>query len=245
MDSESRCRRRCDADVLRRLAPQLSTIVRVWAVFFLTAFGLLSCVTIDKSDKRLVADWNARVSGSGRTSDCPWSGFTPDVNGKREFVYEGLAVKDYEYRRYVLFIRRSVSWGGFGADAAAIGLSTAGSLVSSASKVLSGASAAVTGSQASFNKNILFDQSITTFISQMDALRTTKLAEITAKLESDKIGEYSLAEAYRDLEEYGRVGTLDAALSEVGKKAGNQQKQATTQINKIKRLKGLDTGLGD
>ena len=75
----------------------------------------------------------------------------PDPNGKREFVFEGVAVKDYEYKRYTELIRRGVSYGGFGTQAASIGLNAAGALTTGgATQILSGAAGAITGTSAAF-----------------------------------------------------------------------------------------------
>jgi len=165
----------------------------------------------------------------------PWANFAPDANGKREFVFEGIAVKDYEYKRYTELIRRGVSYGGFGAQAASIGLNAAGALTTSGTtKILSGAAGAITGTSAAFNKNVLFDQSITTFIAKMDALRAIKLEAIKENLEPKNIATYSLAEAYRDVEDYGHQGTLDAAFADVAKQSGVQEAKAKKQVTAIK-----------
>src|SRR4030095_546178 len=161
----------------------------VWLVCGCLALAILgSCVSVDKTPRSLADDWN-------RLGKPPWTNprFTSDANGKREFAFEGIAVKDYEYKRYTELIRRGVSYGGFGAHAASIGLNTAGALTTSGTtKILSGAAGAITGTSAAFNKNVLFDQSITTFIAKMDALRTIKLEGIKKNLEPENIGTYSL-----------------------------------------------------
>lgn len=205
------------------------------------ATGLSGCVSVDKTPAQLTADWNGRSNGQ-RTSDCPWLGFADTAAGKNEFVYEGIAIKDYEYKRYTELIRRGTSWGGFGAQTASIGLNTAGTLTTSGTtKVLSGIAGAITGTSAAFSKNVLFDQSITTFISKMDALRLTKLAEIKTNLSKENVNDYSLAEAYRDIEDYGRLGTLDAAFADVGKKAGQEQEQAKNTIQALAPGAGAST----
>ena len=163
----------------------------------------------------------------------PWANFASDANGKREFVFEGIAVKDYEYKRYTELIRRGVSYGGFGAQAASIGLNAAGALTTSGTtKILSGVAGAITGTSAAFNKNVLFDQSITTFIAKMDALRAIKLEAIKENLEQKNIATYSLAEAYRDVEDYGHQGTLDAAFADVAKQSGVQQAEAKGEVKR-------------
>lgn len=187
-------------------------------------------MTLDKTPKSLADDWNS-------LGNPPWNNprFTSDASGKREFVFEGIAVKDYEYKRYTELIRRGVSYGGFGAQAASIGLNTAGALTTSGTtKILSGAAGAITGTSAAFNKNVLFDQSITTFIAKMDALRAIKLEAIKKNLEPGNVATYSLAEAYRDIEDYGHQGTLDAAFADVAKQSGVQQAEAKKQVRAIK-----------
>ncbi len=150
-----------------------------------------------------------------------------------DFVYEGIAVKDYEYKKYVDLIRRGTSWGGFGAQTASIGLNAAGTLTTSGTtKVLSGIAGAVTGTSAAFGKNILFDQSISTFVGRMDALRTTKLEYIKGRL-ADK--GYGCAEAYRDIQDYGHQGSLDAAFADVGKQAGVEQAVAKGEVTKTEK----------
>lgn len=189
---------------------------------------LSSCVSVDNTQRRLADHWN-------NVAYPPWANFPPSANGKREFVFEGIAVKDYEYKRYVELIRRGVSYGGFGAQAASIGLNAAGALTTSGTtKILSGVAGAITGTSAAFNKNVLFDQSITTFIAKMDALRAIKLEEIKKNLESENIGTYSLAQAYRDVEDYGHQGTLDAAFADVAKQSGVQQAEAKKQVKRTK-----------
>ena len=182
--------------------------------------ALSSCVSVDKTPRKLADHWNT-------LSNPPWAGLPPDAASKREFVFEGIAVKDYEYKRYTELVRRGVSYGGFGAQAASIGLNAAGELTSSGTtKILSGIAGGITGTSAAFNKNVLFDQSITTFIAKMDALRATKLADIRTKLSKDNILDYSFAEAYRDIQDYGRQGTLDAAFADVAAQAGVQKEEA-------------------
>jgi hypothetical protein len=187
----------------------------------LVIMGLSGCVSSDQSGKALVNSWNARF---GRTNtqgegSVPWQG--PNV---REFVYEGIAVKDYEYKKYVDLIRRGTSWGGFGAQTASIGLNAAGTLTSGGTtKTLSAIAGAITGTSAAFSKNILFDQSITVFAGRMDALRKAKLDYIRERLAE---GGYGYAEAYRDIQDYGYQGSLDAALANVSKSTPEETKKS-------------------
>lgn len=149
---------------------------------------------------------------------------------KSDFIYAGIAAKDYEYENYKRLIRRGVSFGGLGTEATTIGLNTAATLVTGGTtKLLSGIAGGVTGVSASFNKNVLFDQSITTFIGKMDALRATKLKEIQDKLNNPQ-HIYSYMEAFRDVQDYGYQGTLDAAVASVGAQSGVEKAAAEGKI---------------
>lgn len=184
--------------------------MKLLSILFVTvhSIALTGCVNVDTSGAAVAAQWNARFNGT-----MPWSG-TPMMTVP-DFVYEGVAVKDYEYKRYVDLLRRGTSWSGFGAQTASIGLNTAGALTTSGTtKILSGIAGAVTGTSAAFSKNVLFDQSITTFIGRMDKLRAEKLTDIRNKLNNTSY-RYGYTEAYRDIEDYGHKGSLDAALTDV------------------------------
>jgi hypothetical protein len=148
------------------------------------------------------------------------------------------AVKDYEYGNYVTSLRRATSWGEFGSDSVKIILDslvavTGGTATKAA---LGAASAGVTGATTSIKKNVLFDQSITTFITKMDTLRLKKWNEILCKMgrgaddTCKHIPSYSLAEAFDDLQEYGRCGTLDTALRDVDAKT-SAEKAAVQKVN--------------
>jgi hypothetical protein len=187
-------------------APRIAVVVLV--------SGIFGCVSYDHSGTAVIAQWNTRfgVKTSNGSASSPWNGETTSLP---DFVYEGIAVKDYEYKKYVDLIRRGTSWGGFGAQAASIGLNAAVPLTGTGTgKTLSAIAGTITGTSAAFSKNILFDQSITIFVGRMDQLRKTKLDQIEAKL---KTGKYTFAEAYRDIQDYGYQGSLDAAFADVAR----------------------------
>src|SRR5262249_31188432 len=118
---------------------------------------------------------------------------------------------------------------------AALGLNAAGTLVAAdTTKILSAAAGALNGTSAAFSKNVLFDQSITTFVARMDALRADKLAYIQVRLK-DSNHPYSFAEAYRDSQDYGRLGSLDAALRDVAKQSGVAEGVAKGDLLRIPR----------
>ena len=211
------------AKTLRKSLPCKNRTSSSWLALCAAGVLLMSlsgCVTRDRSGKAVIDRWNSRFNANTGTVQ----GITPwDAGGSlRDFVYEGIAVKDYEYKRYVELIRRGTSWGGFGAQAASIGLNAAVPLTGTGTgKTLSAIAGAITGTSAAFSKNVLFDQSVTVFVGRMDALRKAKLQEIEASLHGPT---YTQAQAYRDIQDYGYQGTLDAALANV---ATNTPEQTT------------------
>jgi hypothetical protein len=188
----------------------------------------------DPAGKRMYQEWLGASAGtiSQRSELLPAGAVTPD------FIFRMKGVKDYEYGNYVTNLRRATSWGEFGSDSVKIILDslvavTGGTATKSAFGI---ASAGVTGATASIKKNVLFDQSITTFITKMDTLRLKKWNEILCKMGRGPDGtckpvpSYSTAEAFDDLQEYGRLGTLDAALRDVDAKT-SAEKAAVQKVN--------------
>lgn len=159
------------------------------------------------------------------------------------FVFHLKAVKDYEYGNYVRTLRRATTWGEFASDSVKIILDSLVAVTGSAGTkaALGAASLGVTGATTSIKKNVLFEQSITTFITKMETLRLNKWNEILCKLGRCKdipaTPSYTVAEAFADLEEYGQCGTLDAALRDVDAKASDDKKTAEVQNDNINQGK--------
>ena len=187
----------------------------------------------DTGGKRIHDQWLAAVQ-AGTISQVP-----DDLNAAATpaVVFRMKAVKDYEYGNYVRVLRRATSWGEFASDSVKIILDslvavTGGEATKSA---LGAASAGVTGATTSIKKNVLFDQSITTFITKMDALRLAKWNDILCKLGrcpgTPSLASYTVAEAFTDLEEYGRCGSLDAALRGIDAKANAEKQEEETKAS--------------
>ena len=52
---------------------------------------------------------------------------------------------------------------------------------------------------------------------------------------------YTVAEAFNDMEEYGRLGTFDAALRDIDSKASAAHQEAQEVNDKINRVEGVNT----
>jgi hypothetical protein len=185
---------------------------------FIITFLIGSCAGPmgDTAGKNAWITWNKACKTASNEAN-PETWWTQAYPRKSEFIYLGIAAKDYEYANYTRTLRRGTTWSEFGSETAVLGLSGAGTvLTGGVTNVLHAASGTVTGVNSSFNKNILFDQSITTFIARMDSLREAKLDQIETKLKT-KEHSYSYAEAMRDIEDYGHKGLLDSALGDIAK----------------------------
>jgi len=182
----------------------------------------------DTGGKHIHNEWIADLRGPGIPARVP-----EDMGALATpaFVFRMKAVKDYEFGNYVRTLRRATSWGEFASDSVKIILDSLVAVTGSegTKAALGAASAGVTGATSSIKKNVLFDQSITTFITKMDTLRLTKWNEILCKIgrcpNVPSVASYTVAEAFTDLEEYGRCGTLEAALRAVDAKTGEEKKE--------------------
>lgn len=197
----------------------------------------------DPAGKHLHEQWVAQCDHVGMPFDNISS-----VTQRNDFIFRLKAVKDYEYDNYVKNLRRATSWGEFASDSVKIILDSLVAVTggTETKAALGAASAGLTGAATSVKKNVLFDQSITTFITKMDTLRLTKWNEILCKMgrgvssECRAVAGYTAAEAFADLQEYGRCGTLDAALRGVDAQTSKEKKQAEEANAKIKGIPTID-----
>jgi hypothetical protein len=181
----------------------------------------------DKVGTNFRASWIA----SRAQYDKPYGGYPESRAGRNEFIDDFVSVKNIEFHNYVAAIRRGTSYGQLGADSSRLVLdglaaTTGGAEVKSA---LAAASAGITGFSSSFQKDVLFDQALPTFIEKMEELRSNKLADITNKKELS-IEKYTLSEAYSDVEDYGADGTFDAALRDISAKTGQAASAARSAL---------------
>lgn len=213
--------------VSARKHPAISLLMAGGCIALTSCAGAMN----DTGGKRIHDQWLASVQ-AGTISKVP-----DDLNAAATaaVVFRMKAVKDYEYGNYVRNLRRATSWGEFASDSVKIILD---SLVAVTGGVgtkaaLGAASVGVTGATTSIKKNVLFDQSITTFITKMDALRLAKWNDVLCKLGrcpgTSSLASYTVAEAFTDLEEYGRCGSLDAALRGIDAKANAEKKEEETK----------------
>lgn len=106
-----------------------------------------------------------------------------DATSCNTLLYAGIALIDFNYRRYVDAATQGRATFETASDITSIGLSTASTLMdpTGTKTILSGLSTAVQGSKASVEKNFYQDITTFVFISRMDAERAKVLKEITGQ----------------------------------------------------------------
>jgi hypothetical protein len=196
----------------------------------------------DRIGKTMYTKWTAEYTDSAT----PYENIGGDLDA---FVFKMKAIKDYEYGNYVTNLRRGTSWGEFGSDSVKIILDSLIAVTGSegTKAALGAASAGLTGATTSIKKNVLFDQSITTFITKMDTLRLNKWSEILCRMGRGPAScgqgrPYTGAEAFGDLQEYGRCGTLDAALRAIDAKTSAEKDNAEKMNKAINNIPKLGDG---
>jgi len=138
---------------------------------------------------------------------------------RNKVIQARIAEIDILYYRYESRISNDVRSGNFGFSLAGILIGGIGSFASGGtSKELSAVSAALVGGKSSFDKDVLLDQSLGAFASQMRANRAAVKAKIVSRYSSDT-DKYTLQMALGDLAEYQQAGTLAAALAGITQSA--------------------------
>lgn len=146
-------------------------------------------------------------------------------------VQARLAEIDVLYFDYEARIFSELRQGNFAASFAQIAIGGAGSLASTeVSQNLSALSSVLAGSKAAFDKDILLDQTMQAYITQMRANRAAVKARILTNISNDHPG-YTLQAAISDLEDYQSAGTLGAAVSALTQAAGDQEKIANVELD--------------
>jgi hypothetical protein len=161
-----------------------------------------------------------------------------DVDSKErrnQFIDEFVAIKNLQFHNYVTAIRRGTSYGQLTADGTRLVLDSLAALTGglAVKSALAAASAGVTGFTSSIQKDVLFDQSVPTFIAKMEELRANKLADIINKKDLS-IAEYTPSQAFNDVEEYGADGAFDAALQSINVQVGRAAAQAKADLSEAK-----------
>lgn len=143
-------------------------------------------------------------------------------------VYAMVQLIDVKFAHFEDQLFSSASNMNLATDIGLLGLSTAGSLVSGgATQVLHAAAAGVTGLRTSINQDLLYSNTITTILLQMQADRSAQKKQILDRLATNSTNPYkSMYEAANDLFFYARAGTWTQALLSIQKSAAGSNGNA-------------------
>ena len=109
---------------------------------------------------------------------------------------------------------------------------------------LGAASAGVLGASAAINKDLYYQKTIPALLTQMEADRLRAQAVILQGLTLPN-SQYSLMQAYIDLDAYQNAGSIPSAISSITRDAGNAKQDAQDAIIAFRRTAGYIKQLPD
>ena len=155
------------------------------------------------------------------------------------FITMRMAAIDKQYAAFLKKLQAESSLASLGVDLAVLGLGTAGALLpaGSVTRILAGTSAALTGARASYDKNVLLDQTVLALVAQMEASRATVRAEILkrASLKEDNFT-YTMLFVQADIQRYYYAGTIPGALLTINETIGVEARTADRNLNNVQNV---------
>lgn len=153
--------------------------------------------------------------------------------------YRDVVIREYSQRiegRYYRFVDQLYSGdrgSALGFDLLQLGLAAATGLVEpGAVDELSAAATVTAGARASIDKRVFYDRTISALVASMDAERTEILADITRKRRLPAT-EYSLNDAFDDLNRLANAGNVNRAFSRLNRMAENERAAAELRLDAI------------
>jgi hypothetical protein len=197
----------------------------------------------------LTGDWlatyhtaiNSGLCADNKTApingNCPGGiAYTDYVKGLRNSYIEAIRTKvDANYSNFKVSVYSGNAVFGVSSDWAVIGLGGAGSVIADAGlkSILAAASSGVTGATASYQKQVLNQQSSLAVVAAMDAGRAAQYVVITQS-EALDISKYSLENGVSDLRKYYDAGTILGGLLYI---QGQMQSQSQASQQQSQNLK--------
>jgi len=173
-----------------------------------------ACASLDGYPKRLgdseqyVAEVNSFVSP---TAILNYNGIDPIQ--RNNIVTARIYAIDVNYHNFVHALTSEQNVGSVGTDWIVLALAGVGATTGSAATkaALAAASGGVIGARAAVSKDVFYNNTVPTLITQMEAQRKTILAQIYTGLMKSPI-DYTIYQALADLDAYYNAGTLNGAL---------------------------------
>jgi hypothetical protein len=139
----------------------------------------------------------------------------------------------YDFREQ-LYTRRAVSDLTFDLVNLSLSFAAAISGGEQAKTVLASLISAVTGTKLALAQDIYNNKATLAIISQMDALRTQKRADMEGRIGKD-LAFYPVTMAIKDLADYYEAGTVASALSTITETASTENKNAQEKLLSVRR----------
>ncbi|HYD23274.1 MAG TPA: hypothetical protein VEB68_00640 [Croceibacterium sp.] len=167
-----------------------------------------------------------------------YSPHASDRGGLSPVAYRNSVIRDYSQRieaRYRDFVDQLYSGDRSSAlafDFLQLGIGAATGLVEqSAVEELAVAATVTAGARATIDKRLFYDRTITALVTSMDAERTNIKAEIARKRRLSEF-EYTLDDAFDDLNLLADAGSLNRALSQINRNAETDREEARAAYNR-------------
>jgi hypothetical protein len=185
-----------------------------------------------------------------------------DPKARNDVLNDYIFLIDTNYNFWEKNTYNKKAFADFGSDFSAATLSTLSGIVTGggvqgAKSLLSFISAGITSTKASFNQDVLQNQSLIAMLANIRASRTKKLVALqsgmykksstddSATVTDRPIAEYSLGQGLVDLASYYQAGTFIGGFQDMMDKAGADKAAAQATIDqKVKNIPSVDAGLG-
>jgi len=192
----------------------------------------------------LTSDLDAEVSGLAALHDAPTivtclkQAVALQQSCRDSIVQARMIAIDARYTQFRQAFHGEARWGNFAATVASMGLTSAASLSSlGAAHILGAVATGVTGTQAAYNEQVLIERTANAIETSMDAGRGLVAVRIRQGLQRSP-GDYPLAAALSDLEDYYNAGTLLGALADITQNAGVQAQTANQELKSVSGFVG-------
>jgi hypothetical protein len=148
---------------------------------------------------------------------------------RNDIITRRMYIIDAQYSVYEAALTREHQEVDFAADAASLGLNTAGTLVplGSTTRLLGGIAGGITGVKGNYEGDVVIAKTIQIVQLQMRANRDDVSARILQRMSGNTIA-YPLSLALSDLEEYYRAGTFTSGLMKATNTVGDKAEAAKT-----------------
>lgn len=160
-----------------------------------------------------------------------------DPNTLNPVIKRRLMIIDQAYQNYVTGLRQEKTRSDFITGISAIAIGVAGTLTESAGVKTNYAAAGtlLAGGSVLASKTLYYEQTVLALVAAMDASRADVRLKILTSMEDDT-SVYTATEAYKDLLEYERAGTLLSAIGYVQATAKKSLASTEEHIQVIARL---------